>query len=161
MYFWGEGDGKRNETEVEGFGGGGITRVWRASLSLHQCQALGTALRYYQEVISSLGPPAYQSQCLSPSFLFQKGRQKKKKHLFVMWLCCLCMNLPRRLAELHYLFTLLSQGTAAKNVEKKTKLNMSSFQPPNPPFPSDARIASIQCFYQTVKSTLHKDGWPL
>lgn len=46
-----------------------------------------------------------------------------------MWLCCLCMNLPGRLAELHYLFILLSQGTAAKDVEKKTKLNMSSLQP--------------------------------
>lgn len=53
--------------------------------------------------------------------LFFSKRATEKKHLFVMWLCCLCMNLPGRLAKLHYLFTLLSQGTAAKNVEKKKK----------------------------------------
>lgn len=83
------------------------------------------------DIIKRLSPhsgrqPISHSVCRH--LFFSKRATEKKKHLFVMRLCCLCMNLPGQLAELHYLFTLLSQGTAAKNVQKKTKLNMSSLQ---------------------------------
>lgn len=78
----GGGDGRRNETEVEGWRE--ITRVWRASLSLHQCQALRAALRYYQEVISSPWLSVYQSLCLSPSFLLT---EMKESLFFSLWLC--------------------------------------------------------------------------
>lgn len=62
MYFTREGERQEEWTEAEGRRE--IAWIWRASISLHQCQALGAAFRYYQEVICSACLSTSRSVCV-------------------------------------------------------------------------------------------------
>lgn len=94
-------------TEVEGWIE--IAGVWRASISLHQCQALNTAFRYYQEVISSPCLSVYQSLCLSPSFLLREIKESLSSAVAL----CFCFSLTGPLLLVHILFTMRLQGAAS------------------------------------------------
>lgn len=94
-------------TEVEGWRE--IAGVWRASISLHQCQALNTAFRYYQEVISSPCLSVYQSLCLSPSFLLREIKESLSSAVAL----CFCFSLTGPLLLVHILFTMRLQGAAS------------------------------------------------
>lgn len=114
MYFGGR-EQQEKRTEVDGWRE--ITGVWRASLSLHQCQALSAALRYYQEVIPSPSLSVCHSLCLSPSFLLTE----MKEPLSFAVALCFCFSLAGPLPLAHILFTLPFQGAVVHDFENKTR----------------------------------------
>lgn len=148
---WGQGQGGWQEEWNRGRG------VWEAGELLefegHHFRSINVRhSALLSDIIKRLSPHSGR-QSISHNVcrhLFFSKSATEKKHLFLMLLCCLCMNLPGRLPELHYLFTLLSQGTAAKNVKRKTKNKHVVFAAVLmaclflPYFPSDTKVVSTQ-----------------